>query len=268
MMKEKIARLCEQIGLCPEAQENALAFLPDQEEISRQYALLREDAQAFFAENDAHPNRYEHYLALFCAFAVLAHDAYVERGISEQVYVDTMRDITRWETVCAERRGVHGLKEVGWIQLHVQLKIFALGQLQFEPLEKAECELPPEWDGLRIFNVHIPKGADLSGRGEAYQKALDFFGLSEAVAVCHSWLLSPKLGELLPPSSRILAFQNEYEIAWTDAKDRQAEERIFGPKQEDYTLYPEKSSLQRAAKSALLRGEKMPVGYGCRRFAR
>ena len=267
-MKQKMARLCRRVGLCPAAQQTALAFLPAQAEIIRQYQLLQSDPKAFFAENDEKPNRYERYLALFAAFAVLAWEQYEARGIAETVYVDTMRDLARWEEVCFERYGVHGLKEVGWLQLHVQLKIFALGQLQFEPLTEAECELPPDVKGLRIFNVHIPKGADLSQREASYRQALDFFDLDAAVGVCHSWLLSPKLRELLPPSSRILAFQGEYQIVWTDEKDRQAEERIFGHPCDDYASYPENSALQKAAKAALMRGEKIPVGYGYRRLAR
>lgn len=267
-MKQKMVRLCQQVGLCPEAQQMALAFLPAQEEIIRQYELLRSNPKAFFAENDEKSNRYERYLALFAAFAVLAWEPYEERGISGQIYLDTMRDLARWEEVCFERYGVHGLKEVSWLQLHVQLKIFALGQLQFEPLLEAECELPPEMRGLRIFNVHIPKGADLSQSEASYQQALEFFGLDEAVGVCHSWLLSPKLRELLPPASRIRAFQDAYQIVWTDEKDRQAEERIFGHPRDAYESYPENSSLQKAAKAALLHGEKIPVGYGYRRLVR
>lgn len=115
---------------------------------------------------------------------------------------------------------------------------------------------------LPVLNVHIPKGADLSRRSESYRHALAFFGVDEAVATCHSWLLSPALKPLLSPASRILAFQSEYTIACLDEKSRQAEERIFGKLQADPALYPATTSLQHHAREALLSGKTLPAACG------
>lgn len=261
---QSIAETGLQIGLNSAAIETVLSHLPNDEEIRRQYALLHQDPEEFFKENDTASDRCLRYLALFTAFALLAHKAYAQRGISETVWTDTMHDIARWSESFAAREGVYGVSVniARWLARHIRLELFALGELQFEPLKKADFPLPDSMQHLPVLNVHIPKGADLSQRSESYRQALVFFGVDEAVATCHSWLLSPALKPLLSPASRILAFQSEYTIACLDEKSRQAEERIFGNLQADPALYPATTSLQHHAREALLSGKTLPAACG------
>ena len=264
MTSEAIAENSALIGLCPEAVEDVLAFLPSAGELLAQYDLLKTNPNAFFAENGSHPASCKRYLALYAAFAWMAREEYERLGISETVYTDTMHDIARWEQEHFSRRGEHGLSEVKWLGLHVRLKLFALGELQFEPLTKTTCEIPADLQGLPVFNVHIPKGANLADRASSYRQLLQFWNLKEAVAVCHSWLLSPALKAWLREDSRILAFQSEFTIIRLDEASRQAEERIFGRISDDYATYPAHSSLQKQAKEALLCGKSIPAAYGFR----
>lgn len=256
--------LLRQVDLSEEAAAQALRSLPTDREIRDQYALLLSDADRFFSENDSAPDAAQRYLALYCAFLPLCRETYRARGIPEAVFIDTFRDIARWEREHFARTGEHGLSEQEWLGNHLQLRLFALGELQFEPLDSPGMALPAELEGLTTLNVHIPKGANLGERQASYDRALPFFGADRAAAVCSSWLLSPVLDELLPPQSRILAFQREFRIIQIDGTSRQAEERIFGRILEDPGLYPEQTSLQRAAKARLLRGGQIPSARGCR----
>lgn len=261
---QAIAETGRQIKLNSAAIETVLSHLRNDEEIRRQYALLHQNPEAFFRENDAASDCCMHYLSLFTAFAHIARKPYAERGISELVWTDTMHDIARWSESYAAREGMYGISKniARWLARHVRLEIFALGELQFEPLKKADFPLPDPVQHLPVLNVHIPKGADLAKRAQSYQQALSFFELSEAAAVCHSWLLSPALKPLLSPDSRILAFQSEFTIACLDEQSRQAEERIFGKLQDDPSLYPAQTSLQRRAREALSGGQTLPAAFG------
>lgn len=77
---------------------------------------------------------------------------------------------------------------------------------------------------------------------------------------CESWLLSPKLHNLLSKQSNILRFQDLF-FVYNEIPARQAEERVFGKVTDRIEEYPEDTSLQRALKAYLQKGNK--VGMGC-----
>ena len=76
---------------------------------------------------------------------------------------------------------------------------------------------------------------------------------------CESWLLSPKLREILPDSSRIILFQNAFDLLQVDSEDKGALEWVFqiaGGQAQHVKLeeLPEKTLLQRSLKEKLLQG--------------
>lgn len=188
----------------------------------------------------------------------------MRRGISSQIYLDTFADIALWAHEYFIATGTPGIGEVLWLMKHLRMEIFRLGSLQFELSSASPAVLPPQADGFTVLNVHIPKGADLSPAAvsSSYQAALQFWQLDCAVIMCHSWLLSPALPQLLPPSSRILSFSRQFSFLEADENDRQAEERIFGGIKANPQQYQENTSLQNAAKAYLLTGKSIPLGAG------
>ena len=58
--------------------------------------LFYEDSKAFFAEADRRTDRERLYLYLYIRMAADLYPAFVEKGISGKVYVDTFYDITIW----------------------------------------------------------------------------------------------------------------------------------------------------------------------------
>ena len=150
-------------------------------------------------------------------------------------------------------KGIPGIVEERWLSLPLQMKIFRLGRLQFEP--------DPE---NKVLHVHIPEGEPLLDEecGKSFAEADRFFGPEYTMYDCESWLLSPKLQKLLKSQSNILKFQNRFEVQKIIYPFRQAEERVFGEIREDKENYPEQTSLQRAVKQLVMTGEDVGIGYG------
>lgn len=266
--RTELMDMLKRISLPDEAALQALDYPLTHEYVCEQYALIKRDTRAFLKGIEAALDAPQRFLALYCAFLPLCLRDYEAAGVPRSVFDDTFCDIARWEAEYNARTGLHGLTESAWLSMHVCMRLFALGELQFEPSD-GEYELtPPDMRGLRQFNVHIPKGAHLELRERSYQMLLDFFGIDRAAVFCHSWLLSPALCKLLPNSSRILAFQREFSILKTYDTNRQAEERIFGDIIDQPERYPAGTSLQAAARAMLMRGELIPAALGVRLVAR
>jgi len=195
---------------------------------------------------------YERALAVCCYLSVAAHEQYKERGISDRIYFDTFKDLTIWAKVCYDLYGVWGLKESAWLAQHIKLNLFRLGRLQFLPNETA-------------LTVHIPDDGRLYYEEcvKSYSAAVDFFAGREPVFTCETWLLNENLKQLLSPDSNILRFAGDFTVTEGDPDNRQAEERVFNFRlQDDPSLYPQNTSLQRKLRQYLMDGGKMGTKFG------
>ena len=193
-------------------------------------------------------------------------------GIPEQVFWDGLKDLAIWAEDYWQKRGIPGIAEWGWVLTTLSMRVFRLGRLQFEPTHLEEdlvCGTRTYPAGTPILGIHIPAGEPLDAG--AIRKAMDdaprffktHFQKTFALFHCHSWLISPQLKEILPEDSRILQFQNLFEVCFVD-QERQAEERVFGFLADDPAGYPEETSLQRKMKAALLTGKSFGMGCGIR----
>ena len=101
---------------------------------------------------------------LYIRMAVEVYEKYKEKQIEEQIYFDTFSDFRIWSEVCEKKCGACGLTECEWLSLPLELKIFRLGRLQFEPvclqkeIHTEKCTLP---EGTNVLNVHIPEDGRL-----------------------------------------------------------------------------------------------------------
>lgn len=80
--------------------------------------------------------------------------------------------------------------------------------------------------------------------------------------VCHSWLLSPALRELLPESSNIIKFQNLFTITETDKSSTNFLMWIFKKADIPVENLPEDTTLQRNVKKYLMSGGQIGEGSG------
>jgi hypothetical protein len=192
--------------------------------------------------------------------AARAHDSYEKRGISEQIFTDTMRFCTRFVTEHDEVFGTYAFDLGWWFPREISLHEFRIGVLEYEMFEE---------EGKKLINVHIPSDADLGLESvrQSVHDARAFFAkyfpeYSEADYVCDSWLLSPTLEQLLPEDSRILAFQKLFERIRVNEQGNYGVRWVYGRTDLPYAELPERTSLQRTLKAHLMAGGCVGEAYG------
>ncbi len=200
-------------------------------------------------------------------------DLYRKKGISDKVFYDTMSDITIWNENFRKKTGLVGLDNIGWIQNHLNCKIFRLGRLQFQPFP---FYLPPyvirnkKQDiniriGAKVLNVHIPQGEKLLKEEceKSFAEAEVFFSDYPYEAfICDSWLLCERNREFMSEDSNIIRFSEMFVLLGSSDFSSQTIERVFGKKEKNPELYPENTSLQKQCKAYLLSGGKPGTGFG------
>ena len=179
---------------------------------------------------------------------------WMKAGIPEEIFRDTMRFATRYLLDDMKAYGRYGFNAGWWFPRQMAMELFRLGSLEFELL--------PHPEGRRI-SIHIPSDASLAP--EAVDNSLSRFRAfaaeffpewKQAPFFCDSWLLSPALEDLLPPSSRILAFRRRFRVLSVDPESMGAVSWVFPGYREPSADLPEKTSLQRSMKAFLLAGGK------------
>jgi len=180
--------------------------------------------------------------------------AWIQKGLPESVWQDTMRFATRYLEDGRKAFGRYCFTAGWWFPRQLAMELFRLGTLEFE--------LVPRGEERRVY-LHIPSDASLApeavndsiARFRAF--AAEFYPeWAEALMYCDSWLLSPVLEELLPESSRILAFQHRFRILSVDRDNTGAIGWIYPGYREPSGQLPEDTGLQRRMKAFLLSGGK------------
>lgn len=143
---------------------------------------------------------------------------YAALGIPEAVLMDTLADIVRWTEVWSRLKGGLFLGELGWLRVHMHMKLFKLGRLQF-CMGHAHGDIPGA--NIRqddpVMEVHIPDAGPLDPEecDRSFAMAKEFFpkyfpDFPWTVFTCHSWLLDDTLEALLPERSNILTFRHRF----------------------------------------------------------
>ncbi len=216
------------------------------------------------------------FLYLLASVMLKAKDTrntYCEKGISDEIFYATMKDITVWSENFRRVRGFTGIENLGWIQNHLNCKIFRLGRLQFQPYsfylpayvirnKKKDINIRI---GAKVLNVHIPQGEKLSKEEceKSFAEAEVFFSDYPYEAfICDSWLLCERNREFMSENSNILRFAEMFLILGSSDNPDQTIERVFGKKEKNPDLYPENTSLQKRCKTYILSGGKPGTGFG------
>ncbi len=216
---------------------------------------------------------FTYILAAVMLKAKHTRDLYRKKGISDEIFFDTMSDIRIWSENFRKKTGLVGLENIGWIQNHLNCKIFRLGRLQFQPFP---FYLPPYVlknknvhanirIGETVLNVHIPQGEKLLKEEceKSFSMAEGFFeSLPYKAFICDSWLLCERNREFMSEDSNIIRFSEMFEILGSSEFSSQTVERVFGKKERDPLLYPENTTLQRQCKAYILSGGKPGTGFG------
>lgn len=171
-----------------------------------------------------------------------------EVGLSDRIFLATMDCFPRFVREHMESFGRYGFDREWWTVRQLSGVLFRIGLLEFELSQGKVC-------------LHIPSGANLVpeqidaslAEGRRVIGVL-FPAWKDLPYVCHSWLLSPTLKQLLPESSRILQFQNRFDTCPTGSDDNDFLVWVFKNKDIPLAQLPEHTSLQRKLKAYLLQG--------------
>ena len=192
--------------------------------------------------------------------AIMAYDDYKHRGISDRIYIDTMKFFSRFMEAFYREHGFYKYIWGWWAARQIGLHEFRIGELEYEMATK---------DGLKIVEIHIPADANMAREHLriSYLMAVEFLekyfpGFHYKKMTCSSWLLSPDLSVLLGEQSRIVRFQRQFVIEHIDEESKGFMDWVYGSQDIPYKELPEDTRLQRKLKPHLLCGGKVGWATG------
>ncbi len=217
-------------------------------------------------------HEYTGALLLLVCMAPKLKERYAQKGISEEIFYDTISDLRYKLYECLEVHGIVGNFVAYWYAGFFNLTRFGFGKLQFEPKKLGvDCEyngvyLSADTD---VLNTHIPRTGKRLDRNdvlESYRKGRDFFRKyfphiftdEKVIFCCSSWLLDPWNLTVLSEGSNLRAFITDYHIIeqgeYENYKDlwRLFDKMYTG----DPDALPQNTSLRRAYAERVRRGEK------------
>lgn len=237
------------------------------------YVLLQKTLEDLDGEEGI--SKYTFDLLFMIGISRRTWELYQERGISREIFHDSMADM-HWKLLeCHRMYGIWGTFVMHWFPWWFQLKRFALGRLQFE-LIAFDDEY--EKDGLvlhkssPVINVHIPSCGklDYAEVQKSYEKAAVFYRAEftehPLVFVCESWLLFPANKEILPEHSNIRSFLADYDVYRTRENNKDLWRIYYGAEQNGFEHLPESTGLERAYKNWLLSGHMAGQSWGVYRY--
>ena len=189
------------------------------------------------------------------------YDRYKELGISDEVYFDTMRCFTRFLGERRMRTGEILFDRGWWTYRQVSMVLFRIGELEYELTN---------FEGKDAVSIHIPSDAAFVPENVevSLRLAADFIQrvypeYAQAEYFCESWLLSPRLAELVKETSNIRKFQKLFIIKKDMPEDTEYMEWMFG-KEPGTSLeeLPENTSLQIKTKELMKNGGNRGAGVG------
>ena len=133
----------ERIRLPEEGRDVVRSLKMTEQEYHRWKELFYKKEEKFFEMLAGEQEKEGLLLSLYVRFATDLYKAYVEKEIPDEVYDATFSDFTIWYRHCVKERKKIGLCEEQWLKLHLKMKLFRLGRLQFEPDE-----------GQKVIHVH------------------------------------------------------------------------------------------------------------------
>ena len=149
-------------------------------------------------------------------------EAYLKKGISEEIFYDTAKDFKYKLDECKEKVGVLGVIPFWWYAIFFRAEIVALGRFQYHTKPFFEG-LTYEWGDFKInsddevVNFHIPSSGPMprEARIDSYKKAFAYFGRKKGEylpIICESWLIFPGYREVFPKGSNLADFMEDFDI--------------------------------------------------------
>ena len=154
---DKLSELLLHLDFDEQAKVQALKY------ISTNYSYISKVAdEAYLGDNEEYSiKKTEHYTRLMILIykMVKLKNIYDEKGLPEEVFYDTLSDVTLRQRLYLKEHGRLGLndEDIMWLKHIYELNIFKLGSLQFEIAHMEYLT----WKGLVYFNEaskKLPEG--------------------------------------------------------------------------------------------------------------
>ncbi len=195
---------------------------------------------------------------------------YNEKGIGEDILMDTLYDIPRWLDIWSGLKGELYLGELDWLSHHLGVKLFKLGRLQFCFANHYEFPDRGIKKGDAVIDTHIPAAGPLSPDEckKSFDFARGFFAkyypdYKWEVFTCHSWLLGEDLADILGENSNIIKFQKLFTIDNQYESDAVLSYTFrWKIKRDDLSGIEAKSSFAKKIKELALNGAVFHGGTG------
>lgn len=205
---------------------------------------------------------------LECALRIKSE--YDKRGISEEVYYDTMEDITFKIVECKKFHGFYGVFPFSWYHAIFGVYTFKLGRLEYA-IGELQYDSYRDYAkrGDRVYNCHIPSCGPLTYELviDSLKRAYKFFGCRDYLIVhCGSWMLyPPAYREVFPEGSNLRMFYELFDILGENPVTTNAANiwRVFY--RDEFTPYdelPTDTTLQRNFVKFFKAGNFMGTGKG------
>lgn len=221
-------------------------------------------------------------LAASLIIANRIHEKYLEKGIPDYIYYDTMGDISVWVKTAEREKNVCGLLELSWIRHSIFMNMFKIGRLQYQfyktdyfrsGLYDKDIKSAVIPNQSSVLNIHIPEGGrlDINECKASLLDSRNFFAeyypnYDYKGFVCDSWILDPKNGEFMAKNSNIFKFKDIFDcVVPTRFSNSEIQRRIWGTQTSDKNKmlgFCEDTDLQHRTKQYLLSGGKTGNGYG------
>lgn len=232
-----------------------------------------EKLTALAEEKGVHPYTLHTVFLVVCSSTLRLR--YKKAGLSEELFLEAMKDLSYKVTECKELKGIDGTFVATWNGRWFDMTRFSLGRFQFEtgvfPADYTGKNGVVYPKGAPCISIHIPSSGqpmDEAARLASYKKAYEFYRdeLIDGVLVLHCtcWMLNPDNEKMLPDHSNILGFYRDFDVyERIEREEFNDGERIYGTKWYGKVKnLPENTGLQKAYKKWLLDGKKLAVGRG------
>lgn len=247
-----------------------------EENICCDYQKLIDECKKISNSLDVH--EYTVGLLLFVCLSKHLKEVYKEKGIPEQLWVDSVADL-KWKLLeCKAVKGIWGsfVYDWDWFPGFFNLKRFTFGRLQYEIGNFYDDEY--EKDGIKltrqtkVLYVHIPRTLtplDEESCIKSYKMAKEFHKdlliNGKLPIACESWLLYKENEKLFPKGTNTRKFFDQFDITKSEdyGDDNPDIWRLFDM---DYTpdldKLPYDTTLRRAYVDHMKKGGKTGYGYG------
>ena len=208
---------------------------------------------------------------LYCAIPL--RYIYQQRGISEEIYYASMKDLRYKLKECKDVYGICGTF-VDWFKLFYLCKRFSLGRLEYERTSyPLDCYKDVLKKGNTVINIHIPSSGKLLPEDvtDSLKKAYAFFSdevRADGILVfhCDSWMLYPPMAEAVyKDGSNMKAFYGLFDVVEDRASDAYPNFwRVYNMQYTEgaFDKAPTDTSFRKNLLEYLKNGGKMGAGRG------